>query len=43
LFEGLYANLRELAGAQCSIDVEMPVPENTNQPTEALLAESCAD
>jgi hypothetical protein len=41
--EGLYETMRELAGAQCSIDGEAPVPENTNQPTEALLVESCAD
>jgi hypothetical protein len=43
LLEGVYEAMRELARAQCSIDVEAPVLENTDQPTEALLVESCTD
>ena len=43
LFEGLYASQRQLAETLYSIDVEAPDPENTRQPTETLLVESCAN
>jgi len=41
--EELHRTMNQLAEVLYSIDTAVPVPENTNQPTEALLVESCAD
>ena len=41
--EALHRTMNQLAEALCSIEAAASVSENTNQPTEALLAESCAD
>jgi hypothetical protein len=41
LFEGLYETMRELDGAQYSVDANTSA--HAAQPTETLLVESCAD
>ena len=41
--ESLHRTMNQLAEVLYSIDATVPVPENTNQPTETLLVESCAD
>jgi hypothetical protein len=43
LFESLYATMRELTGAVCSIDAEALVSAHTGRSTEMTLVESCAD
>jgi len=41
--EALHRTMNQFAEALCSLEAAGPVPENFNQPTEALLVESCAD
>jgi hypothetical protein len=43
LFEGLYETMREVAGAECSIDPETTVAGHACQPSEMALVDACAD